>query len=419
MIYDIIVIGGGIAGLNTVYEITKEIPSIKIILLESTNRLGGRISTYYHSSPTYLLEEGAGRFSQKHTLLQKRIQEFHLEQYIHENSRHSAYLPVRNKSLNFDTIKLIQKVLKYSSTDSQENKISCSFLEYAKQVLTDSEIEFVRDSFGYYSELAIMNAHDCMYLMKQLNYKNHFFSLSCGMSKIIQQMILEIQKIRSDFYLLNHLVVRIHKRSKEKDYEIICSNHRSFFAKHIICAVPKQFLEKIPFFKSIRPVLSNILCAPLCRIYCRFEVIPGKKIWFSDISRSTTNNMLRMIIPISSEKGTIMISYSDNRFAQFWKRCFDSQGEKGIILKLREYVLQSTGITIPEPLETHLFYWPCGVGYWGIGANSNIISREIIQPFASENVFVCGEHYSEKNQQWIEGALETSHRVVHKLLLTL
>ena len=64
-----------------------------------------------------------------------------------------------------------------------------------------------------------------------------------------------------------------------------------------------------------------------------------------------------------------------------------------------------------------MFYWECGVGYWGVGANSEKISNQMVQPFGPEtNMFLCGEHYSAKNQQWIEGALDTSNAVLNKLL---
>ena len=46
--YDIIVIGGGIAGLYTTYKIHKKSPQTKVLLIEKENRLGGRIHTFIH-----------------------------------------------------------------------------------------------------------------------------------------------------------------------------------------------------------------------------------------------------------------------------------------------------------------------------------------------------------------------------------
>ena len=80
---------------------------------------------------------------------------------------------------------------------------------------------------------------------------------------------------------------------------------------------------------------------------------------------------------------------------------------------------QSTGLTVPVPLQSYFYYWDCGVGYWGIGADSAKISQKIIQPFPELAIYVCGENYSAENQQWIEGALETSETVVNKIISNL
>jgi monoamine oxidase len=420
-IYDIIVIGGGIAGLNICYEVSEKSPSTRFLLLESSNRLGGRISTYYHKiskNERIVLEEGAGRFSQKHRLLKKIIHDLDLDSFIHKISSDTLYLPIRSDNRIDDQSELlnkIDKVVKYSMSDTRENMIPYSFLEYAKNVLSDVDIEYIKNSFGYYSELVLMNAYDAIQLILELHGSGNFYSLGCGLTQVIERMVAKIKQKHSRFYLLNHACIDIQKKTEEL-YSVQCSNGKQFSCHKIVCALPKQAIEQIAFFKPLRPLLSKIICAPLCRIYCRFLVEPGKKVWFSDIRKFTTNNMLRMVIPINPEQGTILISYTDNRFAKFWKKLLDTKGKEAVNAKLREYMKQSTGFEIPEPLETHVFYWNCGVGYWGIGADSSKISREIRSPYFAKNIYICGEHFSEKKQQWIEGALETSHTVVSKLL---
>ena len=73
---------------------------------------------------------------------------------------------------------------------------------------------------------------------------------------------------------------------------------------------------------------------------------------------------------------------------------------------------ETTRREVPTPIESYFYYWDCGVGYWGIGADSAKISQKIVRPFSGMDLFVCGEHYSADNQQWMEGALETSESVV-------
>jgi hypothetical protein len=58
------------------------------------------------------------------------------------------------------------------------------------------------------------------------------------------------------------------------------------------------------------------------------------------------------------------------------------------------------------------------VGYWLVGADSREVSKKMIRPFGSKiPFFVCGESFSEKGQQWMEGALDTSNKVISRLSL--
>ena len=74
--YDIIIIGGGIAGLNCAYKLSKSELNYKILLLDERKYLGGRILTYYDKDFHY--ELGAGRFNNKHKNLLKLIKYFNL-----------------------------------------------------------------------------------------------------------------------------------------------------------------------------------------------------------------------------------------------------------------------------------------------------------------------------------------------------
>jgi monoamine oxidase len=137
--------------------------------------------------------------------------------------------------------------------------------------------------------------------------------------------------------------------------------------------------------------------------------------WIHDLPKLTTNNNLRMIIPIDSKTGVIMISYTDNKFADFWKSLEAKSGIRGVNAELIRLVRESIGVDIPTPVSTKVFHWGCGVGYWGVGADSAAIESAILQPFPKIPLYICGEHYSASDQQWMEGALETSEKVI-KLL---
>jgi hypothetical protein len=88
--------------------------------------------------------------------------------------------------------------------------------------------------------------------------------------------------------------------------------------------------------------------------------------------------------------------------------------------RIKALIRDAIGMDIPDAEEIRMFYWRRGVGYWGVGIDSAEVSQKIIQPFYNgsghKGLFVCGENFSERYQQWMEGSLETGARVVQRIL---
>ena len=99
----------------------------------------------------------------------------------------------------------------------------------------------------------------------------------------------------------------------------------------------------------------------------------------------------------------------DNKYADFWHDLYLKRGMNEVNKTIQYYLQEVLQMPVPKPLKTKMFYWEKGVGYWTIGAKKEVISKQIKQPFP--NFYVCGENYSATNQQWMEGALETSRDV--------
>ena len=136
-------------------------------------------------------------------------------------------------------------------------------------------------------------------------------------------MIDFVVKKHKYLFQTNQEVIKISQKEEEDKY-IIETQNQKYRTKIIICALPKQIIERISFFKQIYSLLSKIKCAPLCRIYSRY--LNKKEVWFENLSKITTNNHLRMVIPINKEKGIIMISYTDNKFADYWNKIYKKEG---------------------------------------------------------------------------------------------
>ena len=444
-IYDTVIVGGGIAGLYSAYRLLQLQPETKLLLVEKQAYLGGRIFTY--TDDTMTVEGGAGRFTKRHSLLWRLLKELGLDSKAVPISGGFTYIDgskVSDGSNVSDGHKVyegpekdIAEVVKASTSETLSYLRSVSFLDFAKRVIGSSRAQHIVDSFGYYSELVIMNAHDAIVLMDVLE-RPGFYALAGGLSQIIVELEKRIREYpnveiwtktnvqrfsmsggghsknrrntrqRTTRRKKPHTKKTIQRTSRDGLYSFEFSDKRVIYSNRCIFAVPKQALEKLSAFRPVRPLLKQIACGSLCRIYSQF---PKDKLSPLDVlyeKKYTVNNDLRMIIPIDRKTGVVMISYTDNRFADEWHAIEKEESIEAVDAKIAGLVRDTLDITLPKPLKTKVFYWPCGVGYWKVGANSLAVSKRIIQPFSGEKVYVCGEHYSEKNQQWIEGALETS-----------
>lgn len=406
MKYDIIVIGGGISGLNILYELAKQKTKKRVLLLEKNNYLGGRIKTFREqiNKKNYQWEEGAGRFNKNHKLLINLIKELKLSSHINPIGSDIKFIPskpIDREFYNKNPFEYVNIVVTRLEKESAEESRKYTFQEYAikKNILTKKEFDFVLDSFGYYSELVDMNAADALRLFKDgITNKLQYYGLKCGLDQIIEKMRGIILKNKNFTIKTNTHI----KNIKYIDSSFVL-NSGQYFCDNLVLAIPKPNLCELDFLKPIRRgILDSIVCKPLCRIYAVYE-----NAWFKNMGKITTNNDLRYIIPINEKSGLIMISYSDNAFAEYWKN------KRKILPLINKNIRETFDIDIEDPIYIKKSYWDCGVGYWKKNVDSGKISNAMLKPF-DVPLFICGENYS-TTQGWIEGALITSNRVIELL----
>jgi len=433
--YDYVIIGGGISGLYTAYHILKKNKKASLVVLESNRLIGGRVHTFHGELMD--AEVGAGRIANEHTLVSDLLMELGLHSKRVDMS-HSPplYIPSNGgRQTKHKTGAILNRLFR----EAEENDINhpdrihslrnMTILEYAKGKISDEDIQYLVDSYGYYSELVLMNAYDCIQTLKTVSSSSGFYGLKGGLSQIIDVLVRKIRMMGGLIYL-RHSVKAVHYLSEGAspmfsiDYHVYDSDQmRTMRCGKCICAVCIPGLRRlrlwdtIPLPNKLESNLQKIHPAPLCRIYSVFEKDMDGKVWFAGMGKITTNNELRMIIPIDEERGVIMISYTDNKFADYWRDIHRDGGVSAVNAELARLIHDTLGIAIPMHLQTKVFYWGCGVGYWGLGANSYRMSREIRQPFGSKiPLYICGESYSEKGQQWIEGSLDTAEKVLSRIV---
>ena len=114
------------------------------------------------------------------------------------------------------------------------------------------------------------------------------------------------------------------------------------------------------------------------------------------------------MIPIDEQNGIIMMSYTDNKFARFWKRLLDEEGMEAVNREHQRLIKKTTGLDVPMPKDTKVYYWEHGVVYFKPGFDSQTMLKQILHPIPNIPLYVCGENFSELNSQWMEGALDTA-----------
>ena len=78
--YDVVIVGGGISGIYLMHQLLQK-KNIRVLLLESSERFGGRVHTHYEKidGKDYVVDLGAGRLGFHHTHIMELIKKLNLE----------------------------------------------------------------------------------------------------------------------------------------------------------------------------------------------------------------------------------------------------------------------------------------------------------------------------------------------------
>ena len=412
-IYDVLIVGGGISGLYLNYKLLKSKKCRKTLLVEKYDVLGGRIQTKHVSfkGKKHIMEAGAGRFNSNHKLLLKLIKKFKLEsKIILLNSKYQV-LTVKKRWENSE----LAEYLPYQILDHIFKKVTLkksmkkqSFGEWLKKSIEKEVFDYIYDTYPY-NDIFKINAYDAIKLYKiDLNINNKFYILSGGLSQIVkclQKEILDmggIIKTSTECTGYNKLSNNIYNCKLGKE-EIV--------SKNIVFTIQRPDLLKIHKLKPVKNLINSVHNANLLRVYAIFPTTK-KCSWFKNISKVLTDSPLSYFIPINQKNGLAMLSYTDDNRAKNLMRISQKNGKKALgkyLVDECKKIFKTNDIPYPVWLET--YYWKNGVGDWKKNNDSSIVSKKIQKPFKKENVFICGENYSENYQCWIEGGLETAEKV--------
>jgi cytochrome b involved in lipid metabolism/monoamine oxidase len=442
-VYDLVIIGGGIAGLYTLYKLSNKYAHLKILLLESGQRLGGRIYSYKETidKQEYVMDLGAGRLGYHHKLITSLINELGLKPKIIPIPNTKTYIEVaaNNKVSNKTSTKdyIMEKLTKFFfsplvSKLGKSTKQSYYLYEFLTKYVSASFSRKVEDVFEYSSDLNELNAYDAIeYFKYDYNKTSDFFTLNGGLEQIIERLLQAIKKTRAykshnvRLQNLSNVENITYKKNDASDlFEISVANYNTLgsspdilYSKYVICAIPKKSLTKLTIFKPLLSDLNSINSINLLRIYEIYDKEQDSgSVWFKNVEKTITNTNVQFVIPVSSDNGLIMSSYSDCANARYWNNLLTSKGLDYVKVKLNEklnLLFSIYNIKVPLSKYIKMYFWDAGVACWKKGVDSDYLSVKLLNPYS--RVFIIGENYS-KYQAWCEGALMTSESCIAKLV---
>ena len=401
--YDLIIVGGGISGLTIAYKFIESYK--KVLLIESSNRLGGRIKTI-KDDDGLIYEAGAGRISGSHTKTLSLLKELDLfDKLIKLPDDSDIY--INNKKIGNETIPLVKEILENYEKKEYDVKLEdITFYQFCIDMIGFDKTEKLRISFAYDAEFTKMNAKASLELFKRDFGKSvDYYIISNGLESIIHKMEKLINRESYITIKKKEILIEI-----DNIDSIAYTDKEIYKYKNIVLTIPSNKLKNLTIFEN-NEYINSVEDIPLLRIYAKYPVKDGKS-WFSDLPKIITNNYIRHIIPINSSEGLIMISYTDSDIAKMWNDLINADNSD-VIKRIHNQIKELLNIEPPEPEYIKYYFWKDGLHVWKPSYDSQKISKEIIKPF-KENIFICGESYS-NIQGWIEGSLETTFNVLEKL----
>ena len=444
---DIIIIGGGISGLYCAYNLLKKDKNLKVLVLEKNPKLGGRVSTFYGGkddktvSKNIIFEKGAGRFNDNHKLLNTLLEELDLTSKKVEitNVDNTIWMPKNKFQLLREKYPRMDDIIEALLNQLKERKVSQEEIrkhnlqELVKKYLVSNDnkktnknekhtndkelVRYMEEMYPYFAEQYDMNAVDALQVFTQ-DFKQdiQYYILNGGLSQIITQ--LEKRVIDMGGIIKKGEMVRNIKKGKDGLYII----NDTLKCQKVVSCIPKSGIEKVEYLSGLlgNKILDTIECIPLYRIYAKYpnSIINGeKKVWFSGMDKMVVNHPLKFILPYGEKNGLIHISYTDGKYAKFlWKKLIDGTINSYLDTEINKiFKNRIEGVKkIPEPEWIKHYYWECGMGCWKKGVNSKVIIDKVIKPNKREEVYFCGENFSNQ-QAWMEGALFTANKVINLL----
>jgi monoamine oxidase len=395
---DYIIIGGGIAGLYSAYQIKKKYPESKLIILERNRKgyLGGRTGNEMFEGTQVVTGAGIGR-KKKDKLLIHLLKELGIKTHEFTTGAHYSYLLGPHCQTKAIFLELRKKY-------NPKTNGHMTFKQYATKHLTHDQYQYFLMCAGY-TDYENQSAHDTLYDYGFDDNYSDWTGLSIPWKTLVETLAKHIG-LENIKYSEN--VLKIHKNSHGFTVETKTSKYES--TKIIVATTVEPLKKMLPG----HPIYKQIHSQPFIRIYGKFShsSISLMKTYVSKLT--IVPGPIHKIIPMNPDHGVYMIAYSDNEGATILNQY--AKNTKTNREQLARMIEASLGMpkNMLELESIVEYYWKEGTHYYEPlhgqynGRNAFIKAAQHPEP----NMWVVGEMVS-KHQGWVEGALQSVHEILN------
>ena len=402
---DIIIIGSGMAGLYSAYNIKKTSPDTSFLVLEKYKKewIGGRTSNEMFYGTEIVTGAGIGRLDTNPLLI-------NLMKKLDINYSKIKSIMDYSKTMNpVDIVKIVDKLkIEYKNHPELHKN---TFKQFFIKVLGKKMYHNFIISAGY-TDYENADIFETLYNYGMDDNKGGWTKLYVPWKKIVYKLYNEIGHEHFNF---SEDITKINKiQNKPCLFEIITKNNKIYHSNKVIIATTISGIKQlVPGASNKNSLYQQIHGQPFLRLYAKFD----KK--SSDILKKYISNYtivpgpLQKIIPMNPDKGVYMIAYSDNDNAVILKEHLKNTPENKQLFS--ELIEKSLGINEKiHIIAIKDYYWPIGTHYY-----------EPLKKFDSRDDFVYAAQHPDNGmlvvgeavsryQGWVEGALESVKSVLTK-----
>lgn len=405
--YDIIIIGSGMSGLYSAYNIQKMSPNTSFLILEKHKKqwMGGRTSNETFYGTQIVTGAGVGR-KDKNPLLIKLMDDIGI--------KYTEFDSIMNYSKLFtpvDIVKIINQLKKeYVKHPELHNKTFKQFF----LIFFDNKLYKKFIISAGYTDYENADLYETLYNYGMDDNKSGWTGLYIPWKNMVDKLYHIIGK---EHFKFSNDVINIQKiDSKPCLFKITTQNGDIYNCNKVIVATTITGIQKlVPGASSKNSLYQQIHGQPFLRLYAKFDRASANIMKKYVTDYTIVPGPLQKIIPMDANKGVYMIAYSDNSNALIQKDYLkDTAENRNLYCDLLE---ESLGIPSGSLKIIALkdFYWPIGTHYYEPLKGPYRTRNEFVDKaqHPENGVIIVGEVVS-RYQGWTEGALQSVKTVLNK-----